>query len=101
MFSFLDHKNKDDNTFCWETVDNEAKSRHFHGVFAMKKGYSPAQMHQQIAGRSAARNWFLPKPKYAVNIQRVRQYDLSTVQDYIAKGGRNDLPPHLACPNTD
>lgn len=95
MFSFLSSESSA-NKFCWETVNSIDRTLHFHGVFKMDKGYSPAQMRNQMTNRSVARKWFQPHPTVAVFVRRIRQKDLKTVQEYIAKGGESDLPPQFA-----
>lgn len=88
-FIYTDSK---DNLYRWETVDGDAKSLHFHGVFKLSAGYTPSQIRNQLISRKDTKKWFLPHPRVAVNVKKINSYDLKTVQDYIKKGDFPDPP---------
>ncbi len=83
-FRFIDADHAS-NVFRWETVDKNAESKHFHGVFKLSLAYSPAQIRNQLTSRKDSRRWFQPYPKVAVDVKKISSLDLPNVTSYIIK----------------
>lgn len=91
-FRFIDGNNKN-NCWRWETVKGKRESVHFHGIFKLRLGYSPAQMRNQITTRVKARSWFLPQVLKSCHVRKVCCEDYKTVKDYVLKDDKDGLPP--------